>query len=128
MDLASSLGTTCALSKLLVVVPINNIGSCEMVLWVVAGGWESMDLSYVSFRKVLTCLISNHVLFFSLTRTVDPSDPDADVCIYLECSITESICGTQCYSGNQVCRTLKKEKFDEAGCVCVCVSYSNIQN
>ncbi|XP_072050692.1 usherin-like [Amphiura filiformis] len=33
----------------------------------------------------------------------DPSDPDAEVCTYRECSITESICGTQCYSGNQVC-------------------------
>ncbi|XP_038072643.1 usherin-like isoform X1 [Patiria miniata] len=26
-----------------------------------------------------------------------------DICFYLECSITESVCGNQCYSGSQVC-------------------------
>ncbi|XP_071790086.1 usherin-like isoform X2 [Asterias amurensis] len=31
------------------------------------------------------------------------SNPVRDSCDYLECSITESICGGECYSGSQVC-------------------------
>ncbi|XP_022099403.1 usherin-like isoform X2 [Acanthaster planci] len=42
-------------------------------------------------------------------RAYKPCDEESgpvtglDTCFYLECSITESVCGGQCYSGNQVC-------------------------
>ncbi|XP_071962430.1 usherin-like isoform X2 [Antedon mediterranea] len=49
-------------------------------------------------------IITKYALFRRSLRPCDTGEEVAEkVCHYIECGVSESICGSQCYSGNKVC-------------------------
>ncbi|XP_033110841.1 usherin-like [Anneissia japonica] len=66
-------------------------------------GDETIDINWAAPSQP-NGIITKYALFRRALRPCDTGEEVAEkTCQYIECGVSESICGSQCYSGNKVC-------------------------